>query len=157
MKWEFELDLNTEGGLELSNRLKQKELALNFGVRNEAIYTEHTEYDKNFPSLLKTSPSEVIPFEPGDIIVNSQCFCFALVEQTSGYQKIGKLINMEGFSAENFLPFSQYGFINLVLSYEKIELKIAEINKKIINIIFIGLILLIILLIIKLIFKWKTN
>jgi len=152
MKWEFELDLNTEGGLELSNRLKQKELALNFDVRNDAIYTQ------NFPSLLKTSPSEVIPFEPGDIIVNSQYFCFALVEETHGYQKIGKLINMEGFSAENILPFSQDGLINLVLSYEKIEeLKIAEINKKIINIIFIGFILLIILLIIKLIFKWKTN
>ena len=151
MKWEFTLDLNTEGGLELSNRLKKKELALYFGITNEGIYTV---YDKNFPLLLKTSPSADIPFERGDIIVDSESFYFVLVEETSEYQKIGKLINKEGFSVENFRPFAQDGFINLVLSYEKIEEpKIAEINKKIINIIFIGFILLIILLIIKLIFK----
>jgi len=129
MKWEFELDLNTEGGLELSNRLKQKEYELNFHIDQEGLFNSYVPL--NFPPLLKTSPSREILFEPGDIIVNTYCFCFVLVEQTTEFQKIGKLINKEGFSHENILPFSQDGLINLVLSYEKIEEpKIAEINKK---------------------------
>ena len=152
MKWEFTLDLNTEGGLELSNRLKQKELVLNFGIDNDYIYGLYN--DLNFPSLLKTYPSGEIPLAPGDIEAHPEGIVFALIGQTfEDVQKIGKVINMDGFSYENLLSFAQGYSIDLVLSYEKIELKIAEINKKIINIIFIGLILLIILLIIKLIFK----
>jgi len=144
MKWEFELDLNTEGGLELSNRLKQKEYELSFIIEKNHIcyYYDDLNY---FTSLLKTSPSVDIPLVPGDIDANSDKIAFVIVGENAKYQKIGKLINMKGFSFDNLIPFSQYNvIINLVLSYEKIEepdntTQIAEMNKKIIIITIIGL------------------
>ena len=160
MKWEFKLDLNTEGGLNLSNQLKnQKELENVFSVNGDLIYCI-------FPLLNEQSSTEAVETKSGYIIVcEHDTLNFVYKDDSTPYngcQKIGHLINKEDFSEEklNGLPFdfndeNQDLEINLVLAYERTteEPKIAEINKKIILIIIIGLSLLIILLITKFIVK----
>ena len=157
MKWEFKLDTNTEGGLKLSNQLKnQKELENVFSMNDYSIYFI-------FPLLNEQSSTEAVETKSGYIIACKQNILFFVYKDgNSPYwdcQKIGHLINKEDFSEEK-LPFDyneENGDmkINLVLAYERTteEPKIAEINKKIILIIIIGLSLLIILLITKFIVK----
>jgi len=154
MKWEFTLDLNTDGGLKLSNQLKEKEIEIEFSTQADDAL------ECKYPLLNKQSSVGVLPIAPGNIIAdNSENLYFVYEDMTNdayGCQKIGQLINVEGFSGEKLKSLSNNinGNINLLLGYERIEQpKIAEINKKIIAIIIGGLIILIILLIIKLIVK----
>jgi len=155
MKWEFELDLNTDGGLELSNQLKEKEIEIEFSTDDDAYL------ECEYPLLNKQSSKGNVNAAPGYIIADDDSFLYIMLKECdTGFfvdcQKIGQVINVEGFSEENIKGLDNDGQISLVLAYERIEqpeTKIAEINKKIITIIIGGLIILIILLIIKFIFK----
>jgi len=156
MKWEFELDLNTDGGLELSNRLKKGEITLTFGIDLTKLYCN------NYPLINGQSSFGKVPEVSGYIIANIlQSFLIIYTTKSgSNYgsaQKIGQLISLEGMSESNLKKIAKGDSINLVLAYESIEepdtTKIAEINKKIIIIMIIGLSILIILLIIKFIVK----
>jgi len=151
MEWEFELDLKTEGGLELSNRLKKEEITLTFGID---IYLLCNDY----PLINEQSSLETVPTEEGYIVAtkfNAIIIVFTKVNGSlSSAQKIGQMISLEGMSKSNLKEIAQGDSINLVLAYEEPDTpKIAEINKKIIIIMIIGSSILIILLIIKFIFK----
>jgi len=155
MKWEFELDLNTDGGLELSNQLKEKEIIKEFYITSMGVAL-----CCNYPLLNKQSSKGNVKTAPGYIIADGDSFLYIMFKEYDtdflNCQKIGQVINVEGFSGENIKDLDNDGQISLVLAYERIEqpeTKIAEINKKIITIIIGGLIILIILLIIKFIFK----
>ena len=153
MKWEFTLDLNTDGGLKLSNQLKEKEIIISFYTSKKptSIFGTYSLLnDQSSKGTVETIPGYIIAADTNLYIVlnsNNQPFTQS--------QKIGQLINAGVFSKEvDSIPND--GSFNLVLEYERIEEpepKIAEINIKIISIIIGGLIILIILLIIKLIAK----
>ena len=150
MKWEFTLDLNTDGGLKLSNQLKEKEIEIQFRSDGLIIGGSYT-------LLNEKSSTGNVQAVGGYIIANVLSYLYIVFKHSSEIisfsQKIGQLINLEEFS-NNLNSLLNNGYINLVLAYERIEQpKIAEINKKIIAIIIGGLIILIILLIIKLIVK----
>ena len=155
MKWEFTLDLNTNGGLELSNQLKEKEIIISFYTSTKPISIFGT-----YSLLNDQSPKGDVEAVPGYIIAADTFLYIVLNSNNEPFeesQKIGQLINA-GVFYNDVDPIPNDGFINLVLEYERIEEpepepKIAEINIKIISIIIGGLIILIILLIIKLIAK----
>jgi len=157
-EYEFTLDLNTEGGLELYKRLKEKKrIELTFKAIPLAIACVE---DDNFPSLIKNNPTEKIDTEIGDISASNITFYISVInaKKFANIQKIGHLIQKEGSSIEELkslvVRFSSSG-INLELILETDEIdkpditKIAEINKKIIIIAIIGLSILIIFIIIK--------
>ena len=154
VKFEFELDLNCDGGQELSKQIKnQKNIALEFDDGNLELSCE-------FPLLNEqSSTQEKYRDAAGEIVACKDNYLYFVHKDYSEYtyydcQIIGKVINKEQFDQNiSTLPKNNNQKISLVLAYEEIEIKIPEINKKIISIIIIGLIILIILLIIKLIAK----
>jgi len=156
-EWEFELDLNTEGGKELYERLKKEtKIELTFKYDSVSLYYE---FNDAFSCLLKNyySGPRFIQLYKGAIAFNSQkLFIFHFSHSDIIKHKIGYLIETEGFSSEELEPLANSDSeikIELVLKTDEIEkfdnTKIAELNKKIIIIIIIGLSILIILFIIK--------
>jgi len=152
MKWEFELDTNTEGGLKLSNQLKnQKKIEIQFFILSNSLVCKY--------SLLNTESSlEDVRLMPNYIVANTADLSFVFEDEQEtcgGAQKIGQLISLEGMSESNLKSLAQGDFINLVLSYERIKepnsTKIPEKNK-IVNIFYL-LLLFIILFIYILIIK----
>jgi len=133
-KWEFELDLNTEGGLNLSNQLKnKKEIALTLTIDPSFIYYG------NLPLLNEESSVGTVPKLAGSILATNYR-AFIIIHTTDNIyqitksQKIGELSNLEGMSENNLKELGNGNTINLVLAYERIKEpdtpKIAEINKK---------------------------
>jgi len=161
-EWEFKLDLETEGGQELYNRLQNdKKIELKMAVVVNVLLWR-AEIDNNFFSFLKTSPTGGSKYVTGDMVAGIDDFVFVITTYSYGdnKQKIGYLIETENFSYNNLKNLakydnenSEYPIINLELVLDEIEkpdtIKIAEINKKIIIIFIIGLSILIILFIIK--------
>ena len=157
-EWEFTLLLETEGGKEFYNRLKTStyELNLSFfsGETDSYLYMD---YFESFPPLIQDNPTESIFPSNGDITsIKDDIIIYLVFESNKGYEeeKIG-YIKTEGF-AENILTLiGGNSNINLEFALERDEIenpdttKIAEINKKIINVFIIGLFILIILIIIK--------
>ena len=143
--------------MELSNRLKnQNKIELEF-----EISLGGTDITTKYSLLKEQSSLEYVDCVSGYIIsffvegVNYFDFVFKDGDSIPfpNAQKIGQVINKgEKFSENNVksLYSDEKRFVKLVLAYEPI---IAEINKKIINIMFIVLFILIILLIIKFIVK----
>jgi len=162
-EWEFKLELETEGGQELYNRLqKNKKIELKLEL-TEFILIWSKECDENFISLLKNRPPIAKFYGTGDLVASLDALYIVVSSHSYGYEeKIGKLIQTEGFDYEqDLLPLAKrennQNYIKLELVYESDEIEksdttnIPEINKKIIIIAIIGLSLsiLIILFIIK--------
>jgi len=155
-EWAFTLDLNIEGGLELYNRLKEnKKIELTFEYNPFVLILQ---YNDTFPPLIKTSSIRTEAFEIGDIMTSLDYFAILVIKIGNPYyQKIGHLIQTERSSIDelNTLSKNSKSGLNLEFVFEADEVekpdttKIAEINKKIIIIVIIGLSILIILFIIK--------
>jgi len=161
-KWEFKLDLNTEGGLNLSNQLKnKKEVEKEFDIyQNEFCIDYSLLYKQSSLGFVETAALNIVACNPPEV-----CFVYKNNDAPNApfdnCQKIGQVIDKEEFTEEKLgtLPFNageEEGVytINLVLAYENIgKPDTAEINKKIILIKIFGLSILIILLITKFIVK----
>jgi len=153
-EWEFSLNLDDEGGRELYNRLqKKKKIEVAFKVDYFDVIFQYN--NDTFPSLVKTGPTETLTIKAGDILANMEYFFIVTLVPYSNnatysiYHKIG---HVDEFSRPGLNPILNIGkYLNLEFVLEEIEkpdaTKIAEINKKIIIIMFIGLSILIILFI----------
>jgi len=146
---EFKLDLETEGGKTLYDRLKKdKKIELKMAyVIPSLLWNEGI--DTNFISFLETPPSGRLSFGLGDMVASKDDFFIALDSiDYDNAQKIGNLIETENFSYQNLLKFeineNNDFFIKVKMIYES-----DEIIKKIIRIFIFGLSILIILFIIK--------
>jgi len=153
VKWEFKLDLGTEGGKTLYNRLTKNKTIKSTMVWNMNQLTWSPENDSNFLSFLETDPSKKITFDAGDMLASLYNFIISSYHSESNYQQIiGNLIEPNNlFDMLKELKIEGKAlFINLEFVYEPDNApKIAELNKKIIIIFIIGLSILIVIFIIK--------
>ena len=152
-EWGFSLNLDDEGGLEFYNRLqKNKKIEVNFTVDYFAVNFQYN--NDTFPSLVKTESLELIDIKAGDILANKKHFLIYTQVSYGNviYSNNHKIGHIDEFSRPGLNPILNFGeYLNLEFVLEEIEkpdaTKIAEINKKIIIIMFIGLSILIILFI----------
>jgi len=166
-EWEFALDFNTEGGLELYSRLKEnKKIKLTFELEYESEIIIR-EYDANFPSLIKIIPIGLVDYKVGDMLAGMDMFIIgtgASENSFPNFERIGHLIQTDGFSMDdiNYLIGDSANDITLefILESDGIETpgisdatKITVINKKIMRVI-IFLFLLFLLIILFIIIKF---
>jgi len=152
-EWGFSLNLDDEGGREFYNRLqKNKKIEVNFKV--DYMFVNFQYNNDTFPSLVKTEPTESINIKPGDILANMKHFFIVtyVPNNNTAYSIYYKIGHVDEFSRPGLNPILNISkYLNLEFVLEEIEkpdaTKIAEINKKIIIIMFIGLSILIILFI----------
>ena len=109
-------------------------------------------YFDSFPPLIQDNPTEEINYSSGDITSNANSFYINLFTKSTfsdQEEKIG-YIKTEGFAENIKTLIGENSNINLEFALEKHDTtKIAEINKKIIIAIIIGLSILIIFIIVK--------
>ena len=149
-EWEFTLLLETEGGKEFYNRLKTSTYELNLVFCSEEnVDYLYMDYSESFPSLIQYTPTEKINYSSGDITSTANYFYIYLSTFSDQEEKIG-YIKTEGFAENIKTLIGENSNINLEFALEKHDTtKIAEINKKIIIAIIIGLSILIIFIILK--------